>query len=129
RDVQVGRELRVEPVQEAAAPAARRRDGAGCVGRIARRRVRDAHALLVMVAGRAAAAARPVESPASAGYVDDVLQELLPGRAGRLLVLLDALDRVRRRGLDVALVRTEDLRLELQRRRGADLADGRVAEE
>src|SRR6185437_2328564 len=59
----------------------------------------------------------------------DVLQELLPGRSGALLVLLDALDRVRDRGLDVALVRAEDLLLQAHRRGPEDLPDRGVAEE
>src|SRR5262249_2042718 len=59
----------------------------------------------------------------------DVLQELLPRRGGRLLVLLDALDGVRGSGLEVTLMRAEDLRLQRQRRGGEDLADRCVAEE
>src|SRR5689334_8935662 len=57
------------------------------------------------------------------GHCLDVLEELLPGLRGRLLVLLDPLDRVRDGGLDVALVGAEDLRLQLHRRGREDLPD------
>src|SRR5436305_9328931 len=62
-------------------------------------------------------------------HVLDVLEELLPGVPGRLLLLLDALDRVRDGGLDVALVRSRRLRLQLQGRAGEDLSDGCIREE
>ena len=47
----------------------------------------------------------------------------------RLVVLLHSLDGVARGRLEVTLVRTQRLRLQLQRRVGEDLADRRVAEE
>src|SRR4029453_13152460 len=59
----------------------------------------------------------------------DVLQELLPGLGRALLVRLDPLDRIRGCSLDVALVRPQDLRLQLQRRGPEDLPDRRVVEE
>src|SRR5262245_34253204 len=59
----------------------------------------------------------------------DVLQELLPGLLRALLVLLDPLDRVRARGLDVALMRPQGLRLQPQGGRPEDPSDGRVVEE
>src|ERR1044072_1639948 len=59
----------------------------------------------------------------------DVLEELLPGLVRALLVLLDALKRVRHSRLDVTLVRAENLRLQLHRRGSEDLPDRGVAEE
>src|SRR5581483_8409204 len=88
---------------------------------------------LVGPGGRARASSARARSRGRRGAVSadvrDVLEELLPGRVGRLLVLLDALDGVRRSSLDVTLMRTEDLRLQLQGRGREDLPDGRVAEE
>src|SRR3954453_4709655 len=56
-------------------------------------------------------------------------EELLPRRRRGLVLLFDALQCVADRSPDVALVGTDDLRLQLQRRGRKDLAHGGVAEE
>src|SRR5262245_37369516 len=63
------------------------------------------------------------------GDVLDVLEELVPGRIRRLLVLLHPLNGVRGGVLDVSLVRAGDLRLQRECRVGEDLSDRGVAEE
>src|SRR5581483_10159054 len=65
----------------------------------------------------------------ASGELLDVLEELAPGLRRRLLALLDALDRLAGRVFEVALVRSEDLRPQLQRRGREHLAYRSVAEE